>query len=177
MNERIALYSESLYRSACEEGVAEAVYESLKAIEKVICENMDYVKLMSSAELKADERENLVHEAFFGRVHEFCLNFMKILAKRRIFEILIPCIKEFEKNYLKDNHIENVNIVTAISIDDEKKKSVIEKLSRLTGKKINATFTVREDIIGGIIVESETEHIDASVLGKLKGIERYISKN
>ena len=177
MSERVNLYSSSLYQSAVEENASDEVYESLKIVRKVLEENKDYIKLLSSAELKSEEREALLEEAFGGKIHPFCVNFMKILAKKRIFEILIPCIKEFEKKYLKDNNIEFANIVTAFELSDEKKKDVVEKISRSTGKTINATFEVRKEIIGGIIVESENSAIDASVAGKLKDIERHISKN
>ena len=175
MNERIALYSASIYDVAREENCISAVYESLKAVEGLIGE--DYVKLLTSAQLKSEEREALIGEAFGEKVHPYVLNFMKILAKKRIFDIFIPCSKEFEKKYYKENNIEKITVTTAFDLTDEKKQDIIEKLEKSTGKTIEAQFKVKGEIIGGIIIETETSAIDGSVMGKLKKIERHISKN
>lgn len=177
MNERIALYSTSLYDAAKEENCTEEVYESLKAISGILDENGDYVKLVSSSWLKSEEREALIDEAFGGRCHIFALNFMKILAKKRIFDIFIPCVNEYEKKYYRDNNIENATIITAIPLDTEKQSEIISKIGKATGKTVKAKFEVKKEIIGGIIIETENSGIDASVESKLKSIERYISKN
>lgn len=177
MNERTALYSASLYAISVEENSAKDVYDSLKLIEKIIEENPDYTALLASSNLKCEEKERLIDEAFEGQIHTFALNFLKILAKKRICDILIPCIKEFEKKYLDDNNIENATIITAIELDEAKKQEIVEKISKSTGKTVNATFSVKEEIIGGIVVEMENSGIDASISGRLQSMRRYINKN
>ncbi|MGM9551461.1 MAG: ATP synthase F1 subunit delta [Clostridia bacterium] len=177
MNERVVLYSSSLYDCANEENCTKDVYDSLKVVEKVLEENKEYVSLMSSAALTGEERVALLEKAFSGQIHDYAMNFLKILAKKRIFDIAIPCIKEYEKQYLKDNNIENATIVTAIPLSEEKQKEIIRKISMSSQKTVNAKFEVREDIIGGIIIETDNSGIDASVKSKLLSIERHISKN
>lgn len=177
MNERVALYAASLYDCAVEENQAKDVYESLKIAENVVKDNLDYVKLMNSAALTRKEREALLDEAFNGRIHEFVLNFMKILTDKRAFDILNPCIKEFEKKYLRDNNIQNTTIVTAIELDDDKKNEIIKKIGESSGKTVNAVFRVDASILGGIIIETDNSGIDASVKAKLADIGRHISKN
>lgn len=177
MNERVALYTASLYDCAVEENSSKEVYESLMAVLKAVEKNPEYVRIMNSVVLTHAEKESLVEEAFSGQIHEFALNFIKILAKKRIFDILIPCIKEYEKKYLKDNNIQNATIITAIELDDEKKNAIVEKISKSSGKRVNATFKVDECILGGIIIETDNSGIDASVKTKLAEIGRHISKN
>lgn len=177
MNERVGLYSMSLYSAACEEGCAKEVYDSLKVIEEVLKDNGEYIKIASSALISAEEREGLVDEAFSGRVNILSLNFMKILAKKRIFDILVPCIGEYEKQYLKDNNITNATITTAFELDEKRKEAIINKIGKATGKTVIGEFVVKKDIVGGIIIETENSSVDASVTGKLQSIERYISKN
>lgn len=177
MNERVGLYSASLYDAAKEENCLEEVYESLMAVCEIVKENKDYVNLLSSASLKSEERVALVEEAFGKEVNLFVVNFMKILAKRRIFEIFVPCAEKFQKRYFKDNNIENATVITAIPLDAERRDEIVRKISSATGKKIIAEFEVREEIIGGIIIETEHSGIDSSITSKLRNIERYISKN
>ena len=160
-----------------EENAAKEVYESLKAVESVIKENGEYVKLLSSAQLSSYKREELVEEAFSGKIHLFALNFMKLLAKKRIFEILLPSIEEYEKKYLSDNNIQYATVTTAIELSEEKKKDTVSKIEKSTGKKIIAEFVVDKSIVGGIIIETENNAIDGSVAGKLDSMRRYLSKN
>lgn len=177
MNERVSLYSSSLYSASCEENCVKEVYDSLKMVEKLMKDNSEYVSIASSANLSVEEREKLIDSAFSGNVHSLCLNFMKILAKKRIFNILVPCIEEYEKQYLKDNNITHASITTAFALSEERKEQIVAKLGKSTGKTIIPEFVVREDIVGGIIIETENSSIDASIIGKLESIERYLSKN
>lgn len=176
MNERVGLYSSSLYSAAKEEGCTKDLYESLVMAGGIVKENKDYVKLMTSASISSDERVGLLSEAFEKSVHPYCLNFMKMLAKKRIFDIFVPCIEEYEKHYFKDNNISRAKITTAFPLTDEKQKSVVEKIEKATGKSIIPEFIVTESIVGGIIVETESSGMDASVMGRLNEIQRHISK-
>lgn len=177
MNDREALYSRSLYEAACEENVSEDVYDSLKTVQKVLADNEEYIKIVSSANLEANERERLIDEAFEGRIHVFALNFMKILAKKRIFEIVLPCAEEYEKRYFEDNNIAYATITTAFELDEQKKKDVVEKTEKSVGKKIIPNFVVDREIVGGIVIETGNSEIDASVAGKLRAIKRHMGKN
>lgn len=177
MSERVGLYSSSLYSACCEENCAKEVYDSLKIVEKLMKDNSEYIQIVSSANLSAEERESLIDKAFSENVHSLCLNFMKILAKKRIFNILVPCIEEYEKQYLKDNNITHATITTAFELSDDKKEQIVAKISKSTGKTIISEFVVKKDIVGGIIIETENSSIDASIAGKLESIERYLSKN
>ncbi len=176
MNERINLYSSSLYAVATENGCGKEVYESLSMVVDLLEKHGDYAKVMSSSAILFEEREKLIDEAFLENVHPFVLNFMKILSKKRVFEIFESVAKEFEKAYLKDNNIERARITTAIELSDEKKKEILSKLSRATGKEIIPEFLTSEKILGGILIETENSNIDASLKGKLESIKRYISK-
>ena len=88
MNERINLYSSSLYDVAKEEGCEKEVYESLELVKGLLSEHEGYIKIMSSSAIAFSERERLIDEAFGGSVHPFVLNFMKMLSKKRMSKAL-----------------------------------------------------------------------------------------
>lgn len=177
MNERIQLYSSSLYDVAKENDCAKEVYESLMAVKDILSGMSDYTKLMNSAAIEAAEREMLLDNAFLGSIHAFVLNFMKMLAKKRIFDIFIPCAESFEKSYFKDNNTAHARIITAIELNDAKKEEITKRISVSSGKDIIPKFCVDESIIGGIVIETENSSIDASVDGRLRSIKRHIGKN
>lgn len=176
MNERINLYSSSLYDVAKEEGCEKEVYESLELVKGLLSEHEGYIKIMSSSAIAFSERERLIDEAFGGSVHPFVLNFMKMLSKKRVFEIFIKAAEEFEKTYFKAAGIERATITTAVELSDEKKKEIADRIAKATGKEIIPLFVTDEKILGGILVETENTAIDASLSGKLESIKRYIGK-
>lgn len=176
MNERISLYASSLYSVAEESDSEKEVYESLALVKAVLSENRDYAKVMSSAAIALSVREGLIEEAFSGNVHPFVLNFMKLLCKKRVFEILPAVAESYEKAYFKAHNIERAKITTAIELSDEKKDEIIKRVSASTGKELIGEFFVDEKLMGGIIIETESSSIDASLNGKLESIKRYISK-
>ncbi len=176
MDDRAMLYCNSLYEAADEENCVKDVYESLKVTNEIVCENPDYIRVISSAAINKEERETLVREAFEGRVHGYVVNFLMILAKKRIGDILPSVVKEFEKRYFKENNIENAVIYTAVELKEEKKKEIKEKIEKISKKKIIADFKVDESLVGGIVIETDNCAIDASISGKLQSVKRFISR-
>lgn len=176
MNERVSLYASSLYNVAQEEKCEKEVHESLALVKAVLSENGEYMKIMSSAAIALEERERLLEEAFSGNVHPYVLNFMKLLSKKRAFEILPTVAESYEKAYFKNNNIERAKITTAIELGDEKKAEILKRISSSTGKEILGEFLVDEALMGGIVIETEQSSIDASLSGKLESVKRYISK-
>ncbi|MBQ8003169.1 MAG: ATP synthase F1 subunit delta [Clostridia bacterium] len=174
MNERVGLYSSSLYDVASEEHCEKEVYECLSEIKRILSENGEYAAIVSSASIPSVEREKLIDEAFGAFVHPFVLNFMKLLAQKRLFYIFEDVAKEYEKTYFKNNNIEHASITTAIELDDEKKKSIVERIEKTMGKKIIPSFLVDASILGGIVIETENSNIDASVTGALGSIKRFL---
>ena len=177
MNERINLYSSCLYAVSVEENCERDVYESLCLLTDILSENKDYVKLMSSTAISQNEKEALLDKAFSQSLHPFVLNFMKILCKKRIFGIVPSVAREYEKTYFNENNIAKAKITTAIELRDEKKQEVAGKISKAIGKEIIPEFFVDENILGGILVETENAGIDASLTGRLESIKRFIGKN
>ncbi len=176
MNDRAMLYAEALYSAAEESNCRDEVCESMTEARRLFEENPDYVRLMSSAFLPSDERCRLIKEAFLGKIHDYVLNFMLILAKKRLFGEFFSFAVAFEKLCFKEKGIVRADIVTAIELSDEKKEEIVKKVSAALKKTIIPEFKVDESILGGIIVTTERSTIDLSVSGMLKSIEEYIGK-
>ncbi len=177
MSERSALYGSTLYSAAFEEGVTESVYEGLGLINSLLKREKGYVKILNSPEIPLGEKEGLIDEAFGGNVHIYVLNYLKILAKKRIADIFAESFSEYEKLYFEEKKIERAHIVTAFELTDARKDEIVKKIEEASGKKVLAEFEVKADIMGGIVIETESSVVDASIKTKLDNIKRYIGKN
>lgn len=177
MNERETLYASCLYDAAKENGCAKEVYEDLMLLAGIFEETPDYPLILNSYEIPFEKREALLDEALKDRVHVYTLNFLKILAKKRIAGIFAPCAKLYEKSYFEDNNIKRAKIVTALALDAEKRREVTKKIEESTGGKIISEFEVDPNLLGGMVIETDSSSIDASVRTRLDKIRRYIGKN
>lgn len=177
MSERESLYASCLYDAAVEGGCAKEVYEDLAFLMGIFEEMPDYPLILSSYEIPSEQREAFLDEALKDRVHVYTLNFLKILAKKRIAGIFVSCAKLYEKSYFEDNNIKRTKIVTAIALDAEKQREVTKKIEESTGGKIISEFEVDPNLLGGMVIETDSSGIDASLRTRLDKIRRYIGKN
>ena len=177
MSERESLYASCLYDAALESSCVKEVYDDLVLIKGLFEEFDEYPSVLSSYEIPLDERERLLDEAFGKNVHVYTLNFLKLLAKKRIVGIFARCAELYEKRFFKDNNIKRAKVVTAVALDEDKRKRIVEKIEESTGGKIISEFEVDLTLLGGMVIETDFSSIDASVRTKLDKIRRYIGKN
>ena len=95
------------------------------------------------------------------------LAFLKVLANNGRLNTLLSSLHSF-KFLVKSMRKEvNINIITATTISEENLKNIQSILSKKTDKKINIISNIDKSIIGGIILQSGSNLIDASIRNKI----------
>jgi len=168
-------YGSSLYSLANEEGVSELIYNELKSVSDIISDNREYIKILDSAALSSDTKFSLIDESFKDKVHSYIVNFIKILTQKRLMHTFFDCCKIFENHYRNDNNIETVTVTTAVSLSEQEKGKLLSTLTAKFNKTFIPSFVVNPEIIGGMIINFENSHVDASLKTQLNEIKRAIS--
>ncbi len=163
-------YGTALYRLAVETGTSEGVLSDLRGACEVFSKNPEFVRMLLSPAETPQQRAEAVDTAFAGKIDENLLNFFKILAEKRRFQIVFDCLKVYERLYCADNGITAVRAASAVPLSEEQKKELISALEKKTGRKILLDCRVDKSCIGGIRLEYDGKRYDASVRGKLAGI-------
>lgn len=166
-------YADALYSLSVENNISKNVLNDLTLICDVLSENMDYVKLLDAPQVNFDKKKHLIDEAFSGS-DTYTLNFMKILAKNKMFHIIFNCLKEFEKKYNADNKIEKAEVISAVPLSESVKEKLTAKLENMTGKHVITDYKIDKTIIGGMIVNMGMSQMDASVKSKLEEIKKQL---
>ena len=65
------------------------------------------------------------------------------------------------------NGIERVEAISAVSLTDAQRDSLVKKLTDMTGKRIILTNKVRPEILGGVILRYSGIQLDGSVKARL----------
>ncbi len=166
-------YSKALYKVANEENSEQKIYNEVNNLIDLLISDNKFTKLFSSPLLSSKNQLKLINNLFSDtdkkkiKISKSVLAFLKILAKNGRLKILLSSLIGF-KSLVKSLHQEvNIHLTTALPMDEENVKKIKVILSRKTDKKINIISNVDKKIIGGIILQSGSNLIDASIRNKI----------
>lgn len=167
-------YAQGLYSLACEEGVAEDILQQLQALDESFVKEPDFLRLLSAENLSKEERCSILDSSFRNKVHPYVLNFLKILTEKGYIRQFHNCSVAYQERFNEDNGIIPVCAVSAVSLTDDQKSRLTEKLVTMTGKKISLTNRVDSQCIGGICLNYDGKRIDGTVKNRLDEIHRLL---
>lgn len=70
-----------------------------------------------------------------------------------------------------------VQLTTAMEADKKVKDEIISKLEKATKMNIDMNEKVKEDIIGGFIIDFQDYQYDASIINQLNKLKKGFSEN
>lgn len=166
-------YTAALFSLAMENGLVDEFKQELGEIKDLIDD--DYILVLSSPALSLSMRLDMIDEAF-GTMHEYVVSFMKLLCENGQISILPEAINEF---FLLCHELENrvtAKIYYVKEPSEAQKERLEDKLSKMTGKKIDALYIEDSALIGGIKIELDDRIIDGSLSARLSNIKGVIGK-
>ena len=166
-------YSKALFKIARKENSEQKIYDEVNELLEIIKSDKKFIKLFFSPLLSSRSQLKLIDNIFSNsnkkklNVSKNVLAFLKVLANNGRLNILLSSLYSF-KFLVKSMRKEvNVNIITATPISEENLKNIQSILSKKTDKKINIISNIDKNIIGGIILQSGSNLIDASIRNKI----------
>lgn len=174
MTKSARIYGLSLYDLAVESGIAEQVLEQFREVRAIFRQNPEYAGLLSNPGISKEARNGMLEEAFGGQIHEYLMNFLKLLGDRDMLRELGDCCDEYVKRYNADNGIVTATVRTAVKLTKEQMYTLRDNLEKSEGKKIFLVQKVDRTIIGGLRVEMEGRMIDGSISRHLSIISKRL---
>lgn len=166
-------YAQALYSLAVEEKITEEIYEQISLVRHAFADNPELSKILDRP--CSDEKSRfLLIDRCFGEFNKHLVNCIKIMSKKRATLSVPDMADEFMKLYRKDNGIEIVNVVTAIPLEKEQADKLKNKIESIIGKKVVLSQSINADILGGVIVRTESFQMDASIKTKLEDVGKQI---
>jgi len=171
-----SVYAQALYDLAKDESISTDILGELRSLGAIFSENADYLRLLSTPNLPKDERCGILDETFSGRVHEYVLNFLKILTEKGYIRYFGDCIEAYRQLYNDDNGILPVKVVTAAAITAEQEQRLASKLNSITGKTVEIENKIDPGCIGGVLLDYDGKRVDDTVRHRLDAV-RSLLKN
>jgi len=176
MTEVGSVYGESLYELAKEENLTKLIGEQLTVLQQSFQQEPDFIRLLSSPNLTKTERCQILDNSFRSCVHQYVLNFLKILTEKGYMRHFSHCCDAFMEHYDQDNGILRVNAVSAVALTAEQSDKLTEKLTRITGKEIALRNRIDPAVLGGIRLDYDGQRLDDTVSHRLDAIRNVLDK-
>ena len=161
------VYGQALYDLARDEKVAEGIGAELKEVRKIISDNPDFMRLITSPSIPKAERLGILDETFRGHVHPYTLNFMKILTEKGYMQTFPECCDVYRNSYNADHNILPVVATTALPLNEVQASKLRRKLSSLTGRQIELENRIDPACLGGVRIDYDGKRVDDTVSGRI----------
>lgn len=178
-NARLAgRYAKSILDLATEKGQLEAVYADMKYLQAVCTASSEFVNLLRSPIIKADQKNGIINAVTKDTVSALTNAFTVLLVKKGRERDLPEMATAFIEQYNALKGIHQVTLTTAIEVSDVLKKSIEDKV-KAENKfgTIELTTKTDEALIGGFVLEFDNNLLDASIARDLKDIKKQFLHN
>ncbi len=152
------------------------IMNDLKDVVESMVGSDDLMNLMNTPNVSKLEKLTIVDKIFNGKVDKITMNFMRYLIEKDRFNILDSIKYEFQAELDKENNFVQIEVVSAIELDEGAKETMKERLSQKLNKQVSVDWSVNSDIIAGLVFIVGDSIIDTSMKSKLQMIGRNIIK-
>lgn len=167
-------YGVSLYELALDEGIEKEILGDLKKLVALFKENPLYTRLLDLPSITQNETNKIIDEDFGIHINKYTLNFLKLLAEKRMVRHIDECAKVYESLYNKDNNIVVVTATTARELSNELKEKLVKTLETKLKSRVTLKTRVDKECIGGIIIEADGMRINSSIKSGLENLKKAL---
>lgn len=170
-------YSDALMSLVRERGLnIQDINSQLKAIYESLSNSQELSSFMFNPSISSDDKRDVISKLLDGKVDNILLNFIKILVEKERFGAIEEITNIFDKEVYKINNVKKVRVTSAISLNENLRQRLVEKLSSKLNKQIELSTTVNPDIIAGLVIEIDDNVIDVSLKHKFEEMKMQMIK-
>jgi F-type H+-transporting ATPase subunit delta len=168
-------YGEGLYALCEEERIEQQVLDELLSLRAAFDENPDFLRLLSNLSISKEERVSIADQALRGQIHQYVLNFIKILVERGAAYAFRECTQVYEGCFNQSRRIVEADVTTARPLTHEQRSRLLDKLRAMTGKEVALHEQVDEGVLGGVLLQMDGKRYDNTLRQRLNDIRQAIS--
>jgi len=169
------VYAEALFESAKDSDKLDEIREQVNEFADAVSENRDLQAFLFSPYFSSDEKMKGLDGAVSGADDEF-VNFLGLLVEKHRMPAIFRIRAKFEELYAEETKRLEVNVTSAIELDDKVVKQVGDEIEKQTGRTVELSATVDEDVLGGLVLRVGNVVLDASLRNKLEKMRREIAR-
>lgn len=169
-------YAKALFDLACESKNENQYLENLKAVYDVINNNENVLKVFNHPQIDLLEKKEMLKNSFSEYVSKEFLHFLYVvLDNNRLNELndIIDSYQNYLNNYL---NLTYVKVYSKYEMSENELNILGKKLENYLNKKVKIENVIKEDLIGGIIIDANGKIIDASIVNQINDLKNVLEK-
>jgi F-type H+-transporting ATPase subunit delta len=174
MEEIARIYATSLFEAAEGRGKIDSIKSQLEQFDDALAGNEELKLFLFSPYFSGEEKADGIAKILDGAEPEF-VNFLKLLAERHRLPALPRIRTQYEALWAEHNKLLPVTVTSAVDLPQETIDKIGSSVEQQTGRKVELTGKVDDDIIGGIVLQVGNMVLDASIKGRLERLAKQVT--
>jgi F-type H+-transporting ATPase subunit delta len=161
-------YANALADVVLAQGAADAALKQLADFEAAFAESSELRNFLTSPGVPREAKHGVI-EKIAARIgaDKIIRNFLFVISDHQRWHILPEIVAAFQDVIRQRQGIAEAEIFSAIELSAPQKKKFAQTLERLTGKKIEAKYSLDPALLGGAVVRVGDTIYDGSVRNSL----------
>jgi F-type H+-transporting ATPase subunit delta len=167
-------YANSLMMISEEKDILNNTIEEVSLIKNTMVASRELRVFLDNPIISSEKKGKVLKELFDSRVSSDLTNFLQFLVEKGRENLLLEISKRFL--FLSNQKLNrvDVDIVSAIELDEKQKAEIKTKLEKMVNKTITSSFKVDASIIGGFKARFSDTVVDASIKHQLEMLKKKL---
>ncbi len=169
-----ARYAKVLFNLDKTKGNFEERIEDFKEIVTILKGNPKLLQFLKSPQILLAEKRKVFEKVLKGTIDNTFINYLSYLVEKSALDYLSNIEREYRRLVDALLEIWEVDVVTAVPLDEKSELKLKEKLEKEFQRKVILYKDVDPSIIGGVTLVIENKMVDWSIAGRLKKIKENL---
>jgi ATP synthase F1 delta subunit len=175
MEEIATVYARALFEAAQEQGRLDVVREQLGEVADALDSNRDLQVFFFSPYFSTEEKQDGLARTLTD-ADPLLTNFLELLIEKHRMPVIFRMRRRLDSLWEQENRLLPVHVTSAIALEDEAVAQIGERIGAQTGRRVELTATVDEDILGGIVLRVGNAILDASIRNRLEQLRKQVAR-
>jgi ATP synthase F1 delta subunit len=168
------VYAEALFDAAKDGGKLDTVQEQLAEFTDALSENRDMQVFFFSPYFSTAEKQEGLEKVVSG-ADKAVMNFLELLLEKHRMPALMRIRKRFDHLVSEENKELEVTVTSAVPLDEGIAAQIGAEIEKQTGRKVDLSSNVDDNILGGLVVRVGNMVLDASVRNQLEKLRKNVA--
>jgi F-type H+-transporting ATPase subunit delta len=169
-------YANALADVVVPQGAAEPTRKQLGEFQAAYTESAELRNFMASPAVSREAKHGVV-EKLVARLgaSRILRNFLFVVVDNQRTHLLPEIAASFEQVLRQRQGVEEAEVCSAMALSDAQKKALLRNLESLTGKRIQANYSLDPELLGGAVVRIGDTIYDGSVRNQLNRLRARLT--
>ena len=166
--------ADAFYQDSKEKGTVDVAFDNMMDVRQVLETIPNLGTILVDPRFEKYKRDHLLTDL----IKHFDINtqsFLHMLYDYHLISDIRDVVNEFEKIYDYKNRTVVAKVTTAVQLTDRQEERLINVMKqKLDAKKVLLHTNVDEHVLGGVVIEAESQVYDGSIRSNLEALEKQL---